>query len=173
MHFSRSRIWKSASQCYLKCLWTARLSIDWFVQLGTVFVSPTFVERFFKMKSFWRGCGCHQRGWTTPWIRYQPPPTVLRVTYARPTPTLHCCEFQFEKYRTSHLLFLHCASTLETGTDALLAQLTKVRLLFTVPKPSEAHFSPSSRGRIKEEGKKGLEDKGQARVTRLERVCSA
>ena len=93
MHLSHSRIWKSASQCYLKCLWTARLSIDWFVQLGTVFVSPTFVERFFKMKSFWRGCGCHQRGWTTPWIRYQPPPTVLRVTYARPTPTLHCCEF--------------------------------------------------------------------------------
>ena len=138
------------------------------------FARLTFVERFFKMKSFWTGCGCQQQG------RVRPPrgsdtnpPTVLRVTYARPTPTIQCRVFNLRNTEL-HFCFVTTVHQRWRGTDALvqLGQLTKVRLLFTVPKASEAHFSPSPRARIKERKKErgvGGEDKGQARVTRLER----
>ena len=95
------------------------------------------------------------------------PPTVLRVTYARPTPTIRCRVFNLRNTEL-HFCFVTTVHQRWRGTDALvqLGQLTKVRLLFTVPKPSEAHFSPSRERALK---KGGGEDKGQARVTRLER----
>ena len=124
MHLTRPRIWHGSKKCqpvlFEMPVETAQLSIDWFVQLGTVFefLHQTDFRRniFLKMKSFWTGCGCQQQGETTLWIRYQPshrPKGDLCPSH--PNNTMQCNEvsFQFEKYWTSLLLCHHCASTLE------------------------------------------------------------